>query len=65
MNYYRTNDETKIAAKKAANENSDTILEYGSAECDCGESFAIRLIDMNSLNTLEVFVECEACANQY
>jgi len=63
--YYKTYEETNKAANQAKKDNYDTFLEKGIFQCDCGESFCLRLYDMNSLNLIEVFVECEACHNQY
>jgi hypothetical protein len=61
MNYYDTQEETMNAANQARLENSNTHTKKSSIQCDCGESFAVFLIDDDTLNTLQTFVECEAC----
>ena len=59
--YLTTQQATIEAAKQAKAESIETYIKKGSYQCDCGESFACFLIDENSLNTLEIFVNCESC----
>ena len=61
MNYFNTQEETVNAANEAKENNVDTYTKKGSVQCDCGESFAVFLIDEKTLNILEEFVYCEAC----
>jgi hypothetical protein len=63
--YLKTQEATIKAAEQAMSENFQTYIKKGRFLCDCGESFACYLIDENTLNTLEIFVYCEACHNQY
>jgi len=61
ITYLTTQELTEKAADQAREENNGTHTKKGSVQCDCGESFAVFLIDDNSLNIIEEFVYCEAC----
>lgn len=63
-NYLATYEATIEAAEKAQSENFDTYIKKDSYQCACGESFACYLIDEKTLNTLEIFVNCESCHNE-
>ena len=65
VTYFTTAEATIKAANQAKSENFETYIEERSYQCDCGESSAYYLIDEKTLNTLQVFVECEACHFQY
>ena len=65
METYLTTQEAPIeAAEQAKAEHLGTYINKGSYICACGESFACYLIDEKTLNTLEIFVYCEACHNE-
>lgn len=65
MKTYLTNQELTIeVAEQAKSENFGTYIKMDSCQCDCGESFACYLIDEITLNTLEIFICCEACHNE-
>ena len=65
METYLTTTESAIeAAEQAKLENAGTYIKKGSYQCACGESFACYLIDEKTLNTLEIFVDCEVCHNE-
>jgi len=61
--YLTTQERTIEAAEQAKLANYGTYIKKCSFRCDCGESFACYLIDEKTLNTLEMFVYCEACHN--
>jgi len=65
METYLTTQKTTIeAAEQAKAENFETYIKKGSYKCACGESFACYLIDEKTLNTLAIFIHCEACHNE-
>jgi len=63
--YLLTQEETIEAAEQAKLANRGTYIKKGSFRCDCGESCSYYLIDEKTLNTIETFVYCEACHNEY
>lgn len=64
ITYLRDNQSAKVEAEKAKSENLNTYVECNSYQCTCGESAAARLIDSKTLNTLEIFVECQSCYDE-
>jgi hypothetical protein len=64
--YFKTKDELFLAVDDArAKSDVPTFMQIGSFRCDCGESFACYLIDKESLDTMEAFVDCESCHEKY
>lgn len=63
--YHTTYKDTITRAEASKKRNYNTYTERGMAQCDCGESYAISVIDMDTLNILERHVFCEACHNNY
>ena len=61
--YFKNSEEMKMAADKFVKE--DTVLKRTSSQCDCGESFAISVININTLEDVFHGVECESCFNEY
>ena len=52
-----------VEAKKEAKNHTDVCSEDGSYQCDCGESFCVNVVDLNTLTVIHKFVECEHCNN--
>lgn len=61
--YFKNYEEMNKEAETFVNE--DTILKRTSTQCDCGESAAIKVINIQTLEDVFFGVECEACFNQY
>ncbi len=63
--FYSTKKETIDAANEAKKNDDETDIKIGNVQCDCGESFAVFLIDKNTLNKLEEFICCPVCNLHY
>jgi len=62
--FYKNHEETTRAANLFAIENKNSYIEKSSTRCACGQSFAYRVIDSITLDTLALFIECESCLSQ-
>jgi len=63
ITYLTTQQATIEAAEQAKKENFETYILKSNFFCPCGESFACHLTDAKTLNTLQIFVNCEVCHN--
>lgn len=57
---YATNEQT-VLNYIAANFDDNAIVQFGSIECDCGESYGCQIYDNNG--GVERIAICEECYN--
>lgn len=62
--YCRSVNEVKMAAHIKQGFITDGILREKPYRCDCGESYAMEVINENG-NIIKKYVACEQCFNAY
>ena len=65
-NYFKTKDDALSDAIMVMMESrGEAIWSFSKAQCDCGESKAIVVDDLDSNKQLCSNVICETCYNEY
>ena len=54
-------EETAKVANEISAQYKGSLLQMSDYQCDCGQSFAINILDGKTLDTIEKVVECDAC----
>ncbi len=63
--FIKTQEDAVKIAEEIAKEHGNAYTTKSSTQCDCGESFCIRVSDSDTLDQIAKIVECEVCFNQY